>query len=359
MIPNSTKFVALHGTAVDIMDPRTSGTEPYKSLTRFKDKILTASIRNDAKLFAVAGKEKHIGIYELDSRSNLRTLRGHSNAVQTIKFSASKAAHLVSGSHDKTVRLWDYSSETCVSAFHGHTDYVTRVIEMPNSNGNLWCSSSYDQTIRLWDFRTSSHQLSFDQGAPVEDILFIPSTFMLASAGLNGVLIWDILGGSGSTSDISDSSSSSSSSSLSPSSSKVKTEEHDDDEDTEAMRDMEDEEEQKEMVDEATELKEKIIKHSGPSGSIKPIARLQNHQKAVTTLRFDGTKSRLLSGSIDHNIKVYDLQTFSVTHTFKNHAPVLSFDISVRLSLSLSFFCDSDLFSLFLLDDDDDGGGDG
>ena len=65
---------------------------------------------------------------------------------------------------------------------------------------------------------------------------------------------------------------------------------------------------------------------------------LANHQKAVTCLFFDSGKSRLLSGSIDRMLKVYDLNSslvseqgerqFQVLHSVKYPAPILSAALS-------------------------------
>jgi U3 small nucleolar RNA-associated protein 15 len=37
-----------------------------------------------------------------------------------------------------------------------------------------------------------------------------------------------------------------------------------------------------------------------------------NHQKTITCLAVDGTKTRLLSGGLDHHVKIYSLTTYQV-----------------------------------------------
>jgi U3 small nucleolar RNA-associated protein 15 len=37
-----------------------------------------------------------------------------------------------------------------------------------------------------------------------------------------------------------------------------------------------------------------------------------NHQKAITCLAFDGEGKRLLSGSIDHHVKIYNVTNYKV-----------------------------------------------
>lgn len=54
-----------------------------------------------------------------------------------------------------------------------------------------------------------------------------------------------------------------------------------------------------------------------------------NHQKTITSLAFDGSAGRLLTGSLDHMVKVYDISSYKVVHTMRYPAPVLCLAISV------------------------------
>ena len=56
---------------------------------------------------------------------------------------------------------------------------------------------------------------------------------------------------------------------------------------------------------------------------------LSNHQKTVTALTFNSTGDRLLTGSLDQMVKVYDVSTYKVVHTMRYPAPVLCLSISV------------------------------
>ncbi|KAG2757311.1 WD40 repeat-like protein, partial [Suillus brevipes Sb2] len=53
-----------------------------------------------------------------------------------------------------------------------------------------------------------------------------------------------------------------------------------------------------------------------------------NHQKTITSLAFDGSAGRLLTGSLDHMVKVYDVSSYKVVHTMRYPAPVLCLAIS-------------------------------
>lgn len=56
---------------------------------------------------------------------------------------------------------------------------------------------------------------------------------------------------------------------------------------------------------------------------------LSNHQKTVTSLAFDSRASRLLTGGLDHMVKVYDVSTYKVVHTMRYPAPILCLGVSV------------------------------
>ena len=65
----------------------------------------------------------------------------------------------------------------------------------------------------------------------------------------------------------------------------------------------------------------------------KCMRAMSNHQKTVTSLAFNGNASRLLTGSLDHMVKVYDVGTYKVVHTMRYPAPVLSLVVSVSFIL--------------------------
>uniref|UniRef100_A0A6A7FVF2 U3 small nucleolar RNA-associated protein 15 homolog n=2 Tax=Hirondellea gigas TaxID=1518452 RepID=A0A6A7FVF2_9CRUS len=59
----------------------------------------------------------------------------------------------------------------------------------------------------------------------------------------------------------------------------------------------------------------------------KLLSKLCRHHKDVTSLALASSGSRLMSGSLDHHLKVYDTRTYSVTHSIECVAPILSFAV--------------------------------
>ncbi|CAN6723880.1 unnamed protein product [Malus baccata var. baccata] len=75
------------------------------------------------------------------------SFKGHLDAVLDLSWSRDQL--LLSSSMDKTVRLWDLETKTCLKLF-AHNDYVT-CIQFNPLDHNYFISGSLDAKIRLWN----------------------------------------------------------------------------------------------------------------------------------------------------------------------------------------------------------------
>ena len=101
-------------------------------------------------------------------------LEGHTSGVSSVSFSPD-GSRIVSGSDDKSVRVWDASSGECVlGPLEGHTSGVTSVSFSPD--GSRIVSGSEDKSVRVWD--ASSGECV----RVVEGTAGIPSDIPVASA---------------------------------------------------------------------------------------------------------------------------------------------------------------------------------
>ncbi|KAN0086005.1 hypothetical protein V8E55_007139 [Tylopilus felleus] len=83
---------------------------------------------------------------------DVHTLYGHAGAVLSVAYSPD-GSHIVSGSSDKTIRVWNASTGQCVAGqFQGHTDPVWSVAY--SHDGSHIISGSEDNTIRVWNATT-------------------------------------------------------------------------------------------------------------------------------------------------------------------------------------------------------------
>ena len=81
----------------------------------------------------------------------IQNLEGHQEYVTSACFSPD-GNHIISGSADNLVIIWDRLNGKLSKSLKGHSSVVTNVCFTPN--GKFIASSSYDKTIKIWDSET-------------------------------------------------------------------------------------------------------------------------------------------------------------------------------------------------------------
>jgi len=76
---------------------------------------------------------------------------GHSRGVNSVAITPD-GKYIVSGSWDKTIKLWDISSDKEIRTFKGHSSWVNSVAITPD--GKYIVSGSEDKNIKLWDIKS-------------------------------------------------------------------------------------------------------------------------------------------------------------------------------------------------------------
>ena len=158
-----------------------------KTISRFDDIAHSGELRRDGRLIVAGDDTGAIQVFDINSRTIIKTWREHKQPVWATKFAPDgEITRLMSGSDDRSVRLWDLTEGKSTRTFQGHSDYVRCGGFMPGQDANLLVSGSYDQTVRLWDPRAGNGTavMTFKHAAPVEEVLPMPSgTTLLAAAG--------------------------------------------------------------------------------------------------------------------------------------------------------------------------------
>ena len=141
---------------------------------------------------AVGPQSGNIIILSAITGSQMAVLSGHTSWAPCLTFS-SDGKLLVSGSYDKTVKLWDMQTGGVIKTFHGHTQRVLSV--SISVDCIMIASGSGDNTIRLWDIQTGECICTIQQQAVVKCVNFSllnPQHIFSISGGK--IWEWDIDG---------------------------------------------------------------------------------------------------------------------------------------------------------------------
>jgi WD40 repeat protein len=102
-------------------------------------------------MLASGSFDQTIRLWNVQTGSCLRILRGHTSAVYILAISPNGQL-LASGSDDQTVRLWNLKTGECLHVMCGHISWVRSVVF--SSDDQIVFSGSDDRTIKLWDVAT-------------------------------------------------------------------------------------------------------------------------------------------------------------------------------------------------------------
>lgn len=93
--------------------------------------------------------DKTVKVWNLDTGKVVRTLEGHTRAVRALQFDK---LMLVTGSSDRTLRVWNWRTGECLRVLEGHAEAVTCL----NYDRNTLASGSADSTVKIWNMATGS-----------------------------------------------------------------------------------------------------------------------------------------------------------------------------------------------------------
>ena len=129
-----------------------SKSESYNSkvLRGHTGGVLSVSFSGDGRLIVSGSWDKTVRVWNaVSGECVLRPLQGHTNWVNSVSFSGDGKL-IVSGSDDSTVRVWNAVSGECVlGPLQGHTHWVYSVSF--SGDGKLIVSGSRDKTVRVWN----------------------------------------------------------------------------------------------------------------------------------------------------------------------------------------------------------------
>jgi WD40 repeat protein len=155
----------------------------------------------DGKYFIAESSESEgptiIVMIEQSTGKTVKKLKGHSLGVLGLDFSKD-GKKVISGSSDKTVKVWDIEKGKEILTLEGHTDGINAVKFSPDGKTALSCS--LDGTIRIWDLTTGKELLNINENEKIHNkkvfnVDFSPNGKLVLSASGGAMRLWDVSSG--------------------------------------------------------------------------------------------------------------------------------------------------------------------
>ena len=157
--------------------------------------VLSVGCSPNGTRVVTGSQDKTIRIWDVESGSVVgEPLTGHTSSVDSVAYSPD-GRRIISGSYDRTIRIWDAETGALVgNPLYGHTDSVRSVACA--SNGRHIISGSNDSTIRIWDFEanTEAGKPNETNTYPVQSVNYSSDGQNTASGPYDGTThVWDAL----------------------------------------------------------------------------------------------------------------------------------------------------------------------
>ncbi|CAO3585043.1 unnamed protein product [Absidia cylindrospora] len=195
----------------------------------------------NSNILVSGSRDRTLKIWDMATAACLHTLHGHSASVLCLQFDD---RWIISGSSDTTIIVWDVSTGERIRMLSGHSESVLNL----RFAGQRLVSSSKDRTIRVWDLATgSTSQVLRGHRAAVNAVQF-KDDMVVSASGDRTIRLWNVATGTS-------------------------------------------------------------------------IRTFDSHSRGIACVEFDG--DRIVSGSSDQTIKVWDMATGDCLHTLAGHTDLV------------------------------------
>jgi WD40 repeat protein len=273
---------------------------PEQNQLRHDSTVISVAYSPDGQRAVSGSGDKTVRIWDAKTGKLIgKPLLGHTESVHSVAFSPD-GQKIASGSRDKTVRIWDAKTGKPLSnpfPLSGDLSFINSVAYSPDSQHIV--SGSYDNTIQIWDANTGEPigkpLLGHKDG--VSSVTYSPDGQHIVSGGYDKTIrIWDVKTRTQIGKPLQGHRSIVSSVAYSPDGQRIVSGSND-----RTIR----------IWDTKTRL---------PIG--EPI---EGHELAVKSVAFSPDGQRIVSGSDDRTIRIWDAKTrFSTGQSLKGHEDLIN-----------------------------------
>lgn len=167
---------------------------PKRCLTGHNHFVSDVVMSSDGQ-FALSGSwDKTLRLWDLNAGITTRQFVGHTKDVLSVAFSADNR-QIVSGSRDNTIKLWNTLGQ-CKYTIHDecHSEWVSNVRFSPNTQNPIIVSCGWDKMVKVWNLTNCKLKTNhYGHTGYLNTVTVSPDGSLCASGGKDGkAMLWDL-----------------------------------------------------------------------------------------------------------------------------------------------------------------------
>ncbi len=160
----------------------------FPSAKRFGPAIFSVAVSDDGAVAAWAGADKKVYAHDFRSGKAAEPFVGHRAAITSLSFRCN-TRQLFSGSHDRTVKVWNMDEMCYIETLYGHHSEVLGLDSLYQERA---LSVGSDRTLRLWKV-VDETQLIFRGHEASIDCVSMTNEEIFVSGSQDGcVAVWNV-----------------------------------------------------------------------------------------------------------------------------------------------------------------------
>jgi guanine nucleotide-binding protein subunit beta-2-like 1 protein len=167
---------------------------PQRALRGHSHFVTDVVMSSDGQFALTGSWDKTLRLWDLASGVSTRQFVGHTKDVLSVAFSNDNR-QIVSGSRDKSIKLWNTLAQCKYTIQEDmHNDWVSCVRFSPSTTNPIIVSAGWDKVVKVWNLTNCRLKTNhYGHGGYLNTVTVSPDGSLCASGGKDGqAMLWDL-----------------------------------------------------------------------------------------------------------------------------------------------------------------------